>query len=344
MTGIWRKTGPWPLVLSLLALLFGVGLGHAQISQVWTETTEEDFASGLGVDTVNVDISTSPGDIILAGANENFALGKSAEDDDDRNDNDPQNVLDGDITTYWSSQTPHCQGVSIIVDLQAERLIERVNILGSTINPQLFRIRGYRISVSLDKANWTVVAEKSNNLDTDVFETIEATVATYLRVTITEIDEIHWVVIGDIQVFGAGYASQGSYFSEAKDFETLTNFGAATWVEELPDQDMGITFQFRTDSVRVLNDGGILEDILALANDHLVPGTEVVTDEAELILYNRGIDYEIDYQAGLIWRLETSTIDSAALVMVDYTLWNEWSRSEERRVGKECRSRWSPYH
>src|SRR2546427_5031258 len=23
---------------------------------------------------------------------------------------------------------------------------------------------------------------------------------------------------------------------------------------------------------------------------------------------------------------------------------NVWSRSEERRVGKECRSRWSPYH
>ena len=23
---------------------------------------------------------------------------------------------------------------------------------------------------------------------------------------------------------------------------------------------------------------------------------------------------------------------------------DEWLRSEERRVGKECRSRWSPYH
>ena len=23
---------------------------------------------------------------------------------------------------------------------------------------------------------------------------------------------------------------------------------------------------------------------------------------------------------------------------------NRWGRSEERRVGKECRSRWSPYH
>ena len=26
----------------------------------------------------------------------------------------------------------------------------------------------------------------------------------------------------------------------------------------------------------------------------------------------------------------------------ELTLWN--ARSEERRVGKECRSRWSPYH
>src|SRR5256886_9364398 len=24
--------------------------------------------------------------------------------------------------------------------------------------------------------------------------------------------------------------------------------------------------------------------------------------------------------------------------------WKPWPRSEERRVGKECRSRWSPYH
>ena len=29
--------------------------------------------------------------------------------------------------------------------------------------------------------------------------------------------------------------------------------------------------------------------------------------------------------------------------MAEYTI-NERVRSEERRVGKECRSRWSPYH
>ena len=33
------------------------------------------------------------------------------------------------------------------------------------------------------------------------------------------------------------------------------------------------------------------------------------------------------------------------IVLDDYTKYNELhERSEERRVGKECRSRWSPYH
>ena len=27
-----------------------------------------------------------------------------------------------------------------------------------------------------------------------------------------------------------------------------------------------------------------------------------------------------------------------------FQTWFEQARSEERRVGKECRSRWSPYH
>ena len=32
------------------------------------------------------------------------------------------------------------------------------------------------------------------------------------------------------------------------------------------------------------------------------------------------------------------------LGMYDFPNTLNWSRSEERRVGKECRSRWSPYH
>ncbi len=315
------------LCAAMLFAFISVSPVGAQVSEVWTETTEEDFASGLGVDTVNVDIHTSPGDIVLAPANENFAFGKMASDDDDRNDNTPANVVDSDISTYWSSQTPHCLGVSLVIDLQAQRLIERVNILGGTINPQLFRIRGYRISVSPDNSNWTLVAENSDNLDADVFETIEPVVTRYVRVTISVINEVNWVVIGDIEVYGAGYASQGSYLSEVKDFGVLTNFGQASWVEQLPQADMDITMQFRSDSVTIDNDGGILEDTLALANTGIIAGSEVVTDESEMLLYNRGIDYDIDYDQGLLWRLETTSIDSSALIMVDYRLWSGWSEA-----------------
>src|SRR2546422_8730369 len=53
---------------------------------------------------------------------------------------------------------------------------------------------------------------------------------------------------------------------------------------------------------------------------------------------------------------ETSRVglDSAGETCARGTQWRDWgagpvarlsgSRSEERRVGKECRSRWSPYH
>ena len=34
-------------------------------------------------------------------------------------------------------------------------------------------------------------------------------------------------------------------------------------------------------------------------------------------------------------------LDEAGSLVAEYA---GWRRSEERRVGKECRSRWSPYH
>ena len=41
--------------------------------------------------------------------------------------------------------------------------------------------------------------------------------------------------------------------------------------------------------------------------------------------------------------LITFTINSAGLFLPTIGAFF-WKRSEERRVGKECRSRWSPYH
>ena len=55
------------------------------------------------------------------------------------------------------------------------------------------------------------------------------------------------------------------------------------------------------------------------------------TDDSEIMQLVRGeINYEVDDQ------LLSSYITGKRVLVT--------SRSEERRVGKECRSRWSPYH
>ena len=41
---------------------------------------------------------------------------------------------------------------------------------------------------------------------------------------------------------------------------------------------------------------------------------------------------------------EGSTDAETLTVYAGRSCYESWSRSEERRVGKECRSRWSPYH
>src|SRR5256885_6915500 len=46
-------------------------------------------------------------------------------------------------------------------------------------------------------------------------------------------------------------------------------------------------------------------------------------------------------EQGVQTQLETWV--ARLLRRVEWTYY-EWMRSEERRVGKECRSRWSPYH
>src|SRR5256885_13910199 len=52
------------------------------------------------------------------------------------------------------------------------------------------------------------------------------------------------------------------------------------------------------------------------------------------------------YMAVATYRLPTHPvlIGSAAMLWGYLKSWFKGLRSEERRVGKECRSRWSPYH
>src|SRR5436190_22959089 len=62
---------------------------------------------------------------------------------------------------------------------------------------------------------------------------------------------------------------------------------------------------------------------------------DVCWEEFQGVLVRSCWDYHHRLEEFLAWvsRLERTT-----------TPWNSSQRSEERRVGKECRSRWSPYH
>ena len=44
------------------------------------------------------------------------------------------------------------------------------------------------------------------------------------------------------------------------------------------------------------------------------------------------------------FHLRSCEVTTFATFHIDGRCFDDWFRSEERRVGKECRSRWSPYH
>src|SRR3712207_7319495 len=76
-------------------------------------------------------------------------------------------------------------------------------------------------------------------------------------------------------------------------------------------------------------------------------GTRLVPRGRERLAALRGVLVERTGEPELVARLVEAVEqgDDLALARLrPYALADAWGRSEERRVGKECRSRWSPYH
>ena len=46
----------------------------------------------------------------------------------------------------------------------------------------------------------------------------------------------------------------------------------------------------------------------------------------------------------MVWQLTSMWLKQEILLASPVSVIKRLTRSEERRVGKECRSRWSPYH
>lgn len=304
-------------------------------SQVWTESTIDSFRSGTGVDSLNISFFSDQqddGSIFLAPATENFALNKTAWDNDDDPTTNPGNVVDGKISTFWYSKTPFRAGMWITIDLEAVRTIERVNILGSTFEPQLKYIKGYSIDVSLNNSNWNRVSQNLDNKDYDVYESFTPVTARYVRVTIERSDNVNWTFIGEVQVFGSGYASSGKYLSQIKNFGSVVNFGRASWVASIPSETR-LSLQFRSDSANLAAETYLMADTVQLNHKPIMAQTEVITNDDGTVLYTRRLDYEIDYEQGFIYRTAFSTILRGQEIKINYRTWSNWTSPVETSTG-----------
>ncbi len=289
----------------------------------WTETLLDSFATGAGVEAFDVEFYTdaeNDGSIILARATENFALDKSAVDN---NANDASAVLDDNISTFWTSGTVNDVGYHLIIDLQAVRLVERINILGSILDPTNKRMKGYLIEVSLNQSSWTTVASNDDNQDKDIYTSFDPIQTRYIRITITKSDQLNWTFIGDVQVFGSGYSSAGYYNSKVKDLGQVVNFSYASWRSEIP-PDTYLNLQFRTDSLEVIGEQVVIEDSTILAHGRVVAGFERISNAPGDTVYVRDVDYSIDYTTGVIKRISTR-IGFGTTLRVDYRVWSNWS-------------------
>ena len=91
--------------------------------------------------------------------------------------------------------------------------------------------------------------------------------------------------------------------------------------------------------LRVLQADGRISNLKLAETVHLSP-----TAVLERVKRLTRDGYILGYEA----RLNPAKLGAAMLVFIevhlDRTVQDVMDRSEERRVGKECRSRWSPYH
>ena len=91
-------------------------------------------------------------------------------------------------------------------------------------------------------------------------------------------------------------------------------------------------------------------EILEILKELALDGKTVILCDHDLIDYETYIDHMVELREGQLREVfqipcsEMTQVASKEVASSQELFHMDTTRSEERRVGKECRSRWSPYH
>ncbi len=240
-----EKVGKF-LVFGFL-LLFFVIFASETMAGIWVQTSSSDFSSQSTMTNVQVDGIGDTASVVLASLEgQNLALGRLCTDKDGKS----VPLTDGSISSSgsdWKSFRTSVKGFFFTVDLGDDKAVNRVVVKGSEYlqtKPE-FYAKGYIIEVSTsDKpTEWAKVAENPSNANKDIDTASQATwlntdeqgnpvpaIGRYVKFSITNEDGTNWVTLGDIEVYGVGYPTQGIFESRRYRLSSSANFGAARWV------------------------------------------------------------------------------------------------------------------
>ena len=236
----------WRTGLALLLLVLGSNRCGAELRS-WVVDEVEEFARGI-VQAVQV----HPDSLVILGrlsGDENLALGRKTVDEFGKE----MPLSDGSIAlvrSEWISGVPNVFGQNFTVDLGLDRAINRVLVLAgeTALNQREYFMRGYRLEAATQNAPqvWQVLAEETANFKLNVDTRRDSTwsavdaqdaaiprVGRFVRLTLIREDRSNWVAIGEIEVYGVGYASEG-YIEDGFVPSTPVNVGRIRWQVERP--------------------------------------------------------------------------------------------------------------
>ena len=259
----------------------------------------------------------------------------------------PDKAVDGSTTSRWSSKFSDPQWIS--VDLVAEYSINNVVLDWEAAYGQ-----AYQVQVSLDGNSWSTVYTETNGnggVDDVAFSSINAR---YVRIYGTKRGTNWGYSIWELEVYGSAVAADPLELTTLIVSPTSSSVTVGDSVQYTATALDQYGDPFTTTVSWGVSGGGSIDPAGLFAatspgGPFTVTGsagglnataqltvTEVVTDPPELTT--------------LTVSPPSSTVTVGDSVQYTATALDQYgdpfttTRSEERRVGKECRSRWSPYH